>query len=1121
MTRRASARKNALAALLFAIVSAAAFCFCLMGPASAFGEASYVFEPKLSLTGNCTTSLKDEVSDPGLCPIPPGTVFSGSPGADHPSTRLEAPSVTVDSYGDIYVVSMLEAKSRIDVFASDGTFITEFADTAGPQSIAVDGKGNVYLFERLAGGAKQIRRFPPKVYEPEKKEIEYGEEPVVLANDKTKPVIPLSFESSLAVDPVSQRLYFDTSHAIAVFDSAGEENKLLEPEAIKGLVESSSFAIDAKHKKVYVADKNSLTSKSLVRIFELEAPHGELGKNTGSTTPKGEFLSGEGFLEIDVDEETGHLFVGDIAAASKVYEFDESGAYLATIEHSFETAVGPGGIPGEIAVDNGPKSPRPQKETWLFVPSVPSGSTGHVYAFEPREECKPEVEATSVGDITETDATLHGTINPCGLETTYRFEYVSQEQFEASGFAEATLAGEGTLPKGAEDVPVSAPALGLQPGTKYRFSLVAENTAGEAEEEKSFKTFPAAEGTPICENEAVRTGLSVLLPDCRAYELVTPPDTNGRSPTGGYSGSFPTLLASPAGDRATFVVEGGLIPGSEGTGSFDGDRYLATRGAEGWSTSVDGPNGEEAFKITPGSVSPDQTYAIWSDDSGAHIRYPDGHSELIGRGSLGEDPKVTGRLLTEGGSHIVFETKAGIAVQLEPDAPPAGTATVYDRSAEGVTQVVSLLPEDKVPNSGENAAYLGDSEDGNGIAFEIEHTIYLRLNDAETFKVAGSAAEFAGVAAGGKRVFYLEGGDLFAFDTEAPEPIAFSESGDVTVVNVAPGGTRAYFVSPSVLTTSPNPNGEEAEAGKENLYLSEEGEISFVGTVTERDVKGEKFLGGLGLWIEAFRKGGPARDPSRTTPSGTTLLFESRANLAGFDPEGFAEIYRYDSAQKRLDCLSCNPTGLPPTSDASLQSIGAALGAPEPGNANIKIPNQSPDGRRAFFQTAEQLVLGDLDGQLDIYEWEEKGLGSCKKEGGCVSLISGGHSSSPDYLFAMSSSGDDVFFRTADILLPRDLESTLSIYDARIEGGFVEAGPCRESCCGGGACQQPAGSAPELPQPSTSATGPSGNFPPGGGKCPKGKRKAKRNGKTVCVKNNHKHKGHHRKAGSHRKGGSK
>jgi len=1115
--------------------------FCLLMPASAFAAASYVFEPTLSLTGNCVESKLDPVPDPGTCPIPPGTVFLGAPGADHPSTRLEAPSVAIDSFGDIYVASMMGEKGRVDVFDPDGFFVTEFADPAGPQSIAVDSKGNVYLYERASGSPNQIRRFPPKTYKPEEGEIEYGQAPVVVANEITKPVIPLSFEDSLAVDPVSQRLYVDTSHAIAVFGSVEEENKLLEPKTISGLVESSSFAIDAKHKKVYVADKNSLTSKSLVRIFELEAPHNELGENTGSTTPKGEFLSGEGFLQVDVDEETGHLFVGDIAAASKVYEFEEDGTYLATIEHSFEVAVGPGGIPGEIAVDNGPNSPRKQKEAWLFVPSVSSPSPGHVYAFEPNEEGPPIIESTSAGDITEAEATLHATINPDGIETTYRFDYVSQQQFEAEegkSFAEgkATLAGEGTLPNGGEGIAVSAPATGLEPGTKYRFRVFASNKNAKAEEGKdekegTFQTFSAEVQPPTCEeNEAFRIGLSALLPDCRAYELVTPGDTNGRPPGGGFAGvyGFPTLRAAPDGNSATFTIEGGLIPGSNGTGSFSGDSYLATRTGEGWISALAGPLGEEVGaleKPAPGSVSPDQTYAFWEDTDGIFIHYPDGHSEFVGKGTLGEAPRVGANLITADASHIVFTSVA----HLEENAPPAKTAAVYDRPAEGPTQVVSLLPGDKAPEAGENASYLGASDDGEGIAFEIKDTIYLRLHKVETLEVAGPGSTFAGISADGKRVFYLEGGDLFAFDAEEEKAIPFSSSGDVTPVNVAEGGTRAYFVSPGVLTSEPNPNGEVAEKGEEgeeNLYLSEGGgQFKFVGVVTKRDIEGENpgtgQVNGLGLWQEAVASGAPAIDPSRTTHTGTTLLFESRADLAEFESHRFAQVYRYDSEEGRLDCLSCSPTGITPTSNASLQSIAPQQFSPEPAGSHLKIANQSPGGARAFFQTAEPLVVGDTDGKLDVYEWEGQGVGGCKTADGCTYLISGPHSSGPDYLYAMSRSGDDIFFRTSDQLLPRDIEATLSLYDARVGGGFAEhnceSGDCCTGCCGD-ECR-PLNPAPGLPAPTTSTVGPSGNVEEPK-RCPKGKHMVKRHGKKVCVKNRHKKK-HHRDAGPKKKGGSR
>lgn len=1098
-----------------AVAGAMVFVFCLVAAPSAFAAASYVFEPTHSLTGNCATSATlDPVPDPGLCPIPPGV-----PGVDHPSAGFKSPSVTTDAYGDIYVVNVIDKESRIDVFDPEGFFISEFKDPAGAQSIAVDADGNMYLFERLIGGERQVRRIPPTVYKPEEEEIEYGGEPVVLTNESTKELIfPLGPESSLDVDRATGKVYFNDGFNVSIFGSAAEENKLLEKEAIDAGERTTSIAIDSVHKKVWLSVRVPVTHKTVVRAFELEAPHKELKADeiNGSTTPKGEFLSGEGFLAIDVDDDTGHVFVGDLAAAKKVYEFEEDGTYLATIEHSFEI------VPfEEIAVDDGEFSPHPQTDGWLFVPSHPSPSLGHVFAFEPKEQGPPIVEEASVSDVTETEATLHARINPNGLETTYQLEYVTQQQFEASGFAEATIAKEDTLTKGSGGVSVTAAIAGLSPETSYRFRAFAESEEGSDEKEGAFATFPSGEGQEACSNESLRTGLSALLPDCRAYELVTPPDTNGHPPSGGFGSIYSvTLRAAPDGNRASFIIEGGTLPGNEGAGGFNGDPYLASRGSEGWTSELIGPTGDETVKPNPGSPSPDQTYTFWSDNSGSYIRYPDGHSEFVGRGSLGEDAHVNARLITENASHIIFGTIPSSAVKLEPNAAPAGTATVYDRSAEGQTHVVSLLPGDEPQEAGEDAEYLGASEAGEGIAFAINKTIYLRLHNEETFEVAGPGATFAGIADEGKRVFYLEGGNLYAFDAETEGKITFDESGDATVVNVASDGTRAYFVSSAVLTSEPNPRGEKAKGGAENLYLSEEGTVSFIGIVTKRDVEGEKRpndeIDGLGLWVLGLERRSPDLDPSRTTADGATLLFESRANLTGFDSKGFAQIFRYDATEGRLDCLSCSPTGASPTSDASLQSISETQFSPEIAGEHLKIANQTPDGSRAFFQSAEPLVLGDTDGKLDVYEWEEKGTGSCKKVGGCIYLISGGQSSSPDYLYAMSTNGNDVFFRTADQLLPRDLESTLSIYDARVGGGFVEP-PESIPCASLDTCQPDPTSPPALPVPGAQ-TPSEGNVPPQRKKCPKGKHKVKRHGKTVCVKN---HKKHHHKAGSKKRGGSR
>ena len=1072
---------------------------------------THAFDPQLSLTGNCATSIVDPAPDPG-CPE----------GAHPPLGPFATPtSVTTDSYGDIYVSSYGKdgAEGRIDIFNPEGTFITEVADEKGPRNAVVDEEGNLYVFEFRSGQGGQIRRFGPSApYEPEEGKITYGNTPVLIA--KTG-----SFATGLAINRSNQHLLANLGQSIAEYGTATEENELLQEFGGATLKNSHGIglAIDAARERIYASDHTGGSPDSFViRVFELKSPHALIETIDGSSTPPGKFLSN--FLSLAVDEATGNLFAYDGEGAEVVYELTEHGEYLETIDHELNKHWSPN---AEITVDNGAKSPNGAlnpRGRYLFVPAYPT-NPGHAFAFGPPEKCAPEIDETSFSGVSESEALLGGTIEPCSLETEYTFEYITQQQFEEEGesFAGAETATVGQIPAVAASVKVSAPLEELTPGTAYRFRVFAENEKGNDEAQGEFATYPEVEPGPLCENEALRTGFSALLPACRASELVTPPDTNARAPMGfnRQPGTFfASRKASPGGEAVSFMTEGGAIPGLGGTGSLAGDPYLSTRGAQGWSTASAGPGGVEAAVLAPGATSPDQGYSFWAagtGELGRYLRYPDGHSELIGRGSLAVDPLAEGKLISENGGHVIFVSSnfAHPAIQLEPNAPPEGTQTVYDRTIddetrEEETHVVSLLPGNATPAAGQNAQYQGASLDGKGVAFTIGNTLYLRFNNEETYE-AGENVTFAGVAEGGARIFYLEGGDLFAFDAEEEETIQFTESGDVTPVNVAAEGTAAYFVSPSVLTEEENPNEAVAQKGAENLYLSREGAISFVGTVTKRDVEGEKGIieqvDGLGLWVTDH----PGIDPSRTTPDGSAMLFESRAVLDGYDPEGHAEVYRYDSTGEELDCLSCNPTLAPASGQASLQSISQEGGAPEPLTSSVLVGNLRADGHRAFFQSTEALVPGDTDQLQDVYEWEAEGVGSCERPEGCLYLISSGHSKRIDYLFAVSDSGDDVFFRSSDLLLPVDSEETPSIYDARVDGGFPEpiSVPCQDLACKG-----PLSGPPALPTPTTP---PTGGSPPV--HCPKGKHSVTKNGTTSCAKNKKKHRKH--KVSSKKKGAGK
>jgi hypothetical protein len=1089
------------------------------GNSTALGAQTHVFDPVLSLTGGCGTSPVDPVPDPGC------------PGGNHPPATFSVPkSVTTDFSGDIYVTSFgglgaEGAEGRIDIFDPKGSFITEVPDSAGPTTTAVDSKGNMYVFEHRPGLSK-LARFEPTLYNPAADEIAYKKAPVVIAENF------LTARSGVAINPLNDHLFVHYANRIVEFSSAAEGNGVVGEfgeETLKNAGEGASVAVDAAHGRLYTSDRKANNVEGLVRVFELDAPHKLLATFDGSTTPAGKFSVQ---LAIAADEGTGHFFVydGGEGGSNAVHEFTTEEELVSTINYGIKDVEYM-----KISIDNGPESPNGAlnpEGRYLFVPSHPSG-VGHAFAYEPFNKCPPVVESTSFAEVSETGAELRATINPCNEFTSYVFEYTTRQRYEEEGFAGASIVGEGQSPAEGGEVKVTASVVGLDPGTTYVFRIVATNELGSDEGEDEFTTYLAKSPSKPCSNDPLRIWLSALLPDCRAYELVTPPDTNARAPRGigkTVGVYFPTREVSPAGEKVSFLTEGGTIPGNEGTGSLSGDAYLSTRGPSGWSTSSAGPNGAESVSPLTGSTSPDQGYSFWeSSPAGSaavegktttYLRYPDGHSVLVGRGSLGTDPRANGKLISENASHIVFVSGDAFgtgAVQLEENAPPDETTTIYDRTADEVTHVVSLLPGNVTPAAGQNAQYQGASLDGKGIAFKIGKKLYLRFDNEETYE-AGENVTFAGVAEGGARIFYVKGGDLFAFDAQAEETIQFTESGDATPVNVASDGTAAYFVSPSVLTGEENPIGAKAQAGEENLYLSREGAISFVATVTERDVEGEfgatERTGGLGLWTVAATSGNLAEDPSRTTPDGSAMLFESRADLAGYDPEGHVEVYRYDATGEELECLSCNPTLAPTTSDASLQSILQELGRPEPFNSFVRVANLRADGDRAFFQSSEPLVQNDTDGLQDVYEWEADGVGSCERPAGCIYLISSGQSKRNDYLYAISDSGSDVFFRAADLLLPVDTDETPSIYDARVNGGFPE--PEGDSCQVTQLCPSSSPPPPVLSTPGSRNTGPSGNV----STCPKGKHAVRRNGGVRCVKKRRRHR-HHRNAGSKKKGAGK
>jgi Tol biopolymer transport system component len=134
-----------------------------------------------------------------------------------------------------------------------------------------------------------------------------------------------------------------------------------------------------------------------------------------------------------------------------------------------------------------------------------------------------------------------------------------------------------------------------------------------------------------CSNESLRSEThSTLLPECRAFELVTPPYLDGYTPG--------TRSLSPDGSRLLFESSG-TFSGAEGSSlSLQGTEYEAQRMASGWSTRpLNPPSSSFPFAIFE-DASVDSSKTLWLarktgqsvDENDLYVREPDGALVLVG-----------------------------------------------------------------------------------------------------------------------------------------------------------------------------------------------------------------------------------------------------------------------------------------------------------------------------------------------------------------------------------------------------------------------------------------------------------------------------------------------------------
>jgi hypothetical protein len=418
----------------------------------------------------------------------------------------------------------------------------------------------------------------------------------------------------------------------------------------------------------------------------------------------------------------------------------------------------------------------------------------------------PEADAVIVDRVNTDGARFSTEVTPNGGTTNYYFEVGEQDC--ASNPCTKVPASPPTLESNLTPEDVTQTTIGLTPDTPYFARLVAENGAGKAVVPFQFRTYPSPPGKDDCANALVRqqTG-AFLLPDCRAYELVSAANAGGYDVESDLvPGQTPFSAYSDASDRALYGLHFGSVPGIAGSPTNHGlDPYIAERGANGWTTRYVGVPADGMTDVDPfgspllGADAGLDTFAFGGpdicdpcfDDGSTNIplRLPNGQLVQGMAGDLNPAADPVGEVrepLSEDGSHFVFGADVPFVA-----GGNSGSVSIYDRNlATGTTQIVSRLDDGSVMTG--DVAQLAISDDGNRIlvgklvgtdsAGNRFFDLYMHVGtDPETVEVADTAngVSFSGMTSDGSMVFFTTG-DQLAGDTDT--------SVDVFRADVSPGG---------------------------------------------------------------------------------------------------------------------------------------------------------------------------------------------------------------------------------------------------------------------------------------------------------------------------------------------
>jgi hypothetical protein len=977
----------------------------------------------------------------------------GALSSEPPAPWGEPCGVAVDPSGNVYVGLFGNVNRYVPTAnpVTNADFSSSMADLDGICNIAVDAQGNVFADSWPSG---PIQKYGA---------LEFGSPAATPSGTVDKA------GSTLAVDPASNDVYVDERGQVSQFGPDGEPFEAPQhtfgavgPDAISNsLGIAASDAAGAKG-DIYVSD-----GQGHVDMFGPLAtlPDVVTGAATDRSTTGGTL--------------TGTVNPDELPVTGCEFEYGGGISYGQTVPCA--TNPGAGNAPVAVTAPIGGL----ESGTIYHYRLVASNANGTNFGHDSELLTLhvPLVERTWSTEVGISTGTLDAEINPVGSETTYRFEYGTTTSYGTSvPVPDALLAPEDS------ELEVSQSLTSLQPETTYHYRVVAVNSTGTtAGPDQVFTTAPAPSGgqAETCPNAAFRAGdMSANLPDCRAFEMVTPLDKNG----GDIDGSSTIVMSSANGDRVVYNSLTGFGE-THGSGVVGISTHLAVRGGTSWEshgiTPTPAPNSDQIFfgntffqgfgeELESGLV---EGFAL----PGASGGVPDGQNlydvnlggeelqtitEPLGEEAIGQFAlQGLPRAYSADMGVVVFETQ----YNLLPEAQ-GGNYKLYAWE-HGVLKLVGLLPGNTIPAEGARSpegSFEGPqrndtiSRDGSRIIFmatpegESSRQLYMRKNGTSTVWVSQSESstpvaepsevQFETMTPDGHEVFFTTASRLLDADpggpglglyryTDGPDPEAESNLTFIARINpsrsgpqvkgTSTDGSHVYFFS-----------GANEDLPKEGLYLWDNGAIHYVGS---EDAEGT----------------GSIDNFTQVSANGERFAFLSARQITaedtGRDPQGghYRALYVYSETTEKLTCASCPPSGAAMTANAEV--VPRATGSIAEVNLPIRQNFLSSNGTYVFFSTSQALLPQDTNRLNDVYEYNT--------DTGKLSLLSSGSGEKGAWFANASPSGQDVFIVTGQQLTSSDTDTLVDLYDARIDGGLPEPPPPPVPC-DGDACQGVPSAAP-------------------------------------------------------------